>query len=67
MSSYPSLSPSGVVYNVTEFARYHPGGKTQLMRGAGQDCTELFDKVRREEGRRAGLGHHRWVGGSEVP
>ena len=35
----------GVVYNVTLFAKYHPGGKAQLMRGAGQDCTELFDKV----------------------
>ncbi len=30
---------------MTEFAKYHPGGKAQLMRGAGTDCTELFDKV----------------------
>ena len=25
--------------------KYHPGGKAQLMRGAGNDCTQLFDKV----------------------
>ena len=35
----------GVIYNCTLFAKYHPGGKPQLMRGAGKDCTELFDKV----------------------
>ncbi len=30
---------------MTHFMRFHPGGKAQLMRGAGNDCTELFDKV----------------------
>lgn len=35
----------GVVYNVTLFTKFHPGGKGQLMRGAGLDCTELFDKI----------------------
>lgn len=35
----------GVVYNVSHFATYHPGGRAQLMRGVGEDCTELFDKV----------------------
>ena len=36
---------AGKVYNVTKFLKYHPGRKAQLMRGAGIDCTELFDKV----------------------
>jgi hypothetical protein len=35
------------VYNVTRFLKYHPGRKAQLMRGAGVDCTELFDKAPR--------------------
>lgn len=35
----------GKVYNVTEFQQFHPGKKTQLLRGAGNDCTALFDKL----------------------
>ena len=35
----------GKVYNVTDFLKFHPGGKAQLMRGAGNDCTEIYDKV----------------------
>ena len=38
-----------VVYDVTEYANYHPGGAAQLMRGAGKDATELFKSI------------HRWV------
>ena len=45
MSYDPLPDIAGVVYNITHFTKYHPGGKAQLMRGAGQDCTELFDKV----------------------
>lgn len=37
---------TGRVYNITPFLKFHPGGKAQLLRGAGIDCTELFDKVR---------------------
>ena len=25
---------------------YHPGGASELMRGAGMDATHLFDQVR---------------------
>ena len=31
---------------MTPFLKYHPGRKSQLMRGAGNDCTSLFDQVR---------------------
>jgi cytochrome b involved in lipid metabolism len=39
----------GRVYNVTRYFPFHPGGKKQLMRGAGKDASELFQK------------HHPWV------
>lgn len=39
----------GLVYNVTPYMDYHPGGEDELMRAAGIDGTELFDQV------------HRWV------
>ncbi|XP_074844959.1 cytochrome b5 reductase 4 [Carettochelys insculpta] len=39
----------GLVYNVTPYMEYHPGGEDELMRAAGSDGTELFDQV------------HRWV------
>lgn len=39
----------GKVYNITQYIPYHPGGKKKLMLGAGNDCTEIFDKF------------HRWV------
>ena len=35
----------GKVYNVTPYMEYHPGGIEELMRGAGQDGTLLFDEV----------------------
>uniref|UniRef100_A0A8D8VJD9 Cytochrome b5 reductase 4 n=1 Tax=Cacopsylla melanoneura TaxID=428564 RepID=A0A8D8VJD9_9HEMI len=35
----------GVVYNVTRYMDFHPGGRDELMKGAGQDATELFNKV----------------------
>lgn len=34
----------GKVYNVTRYLDYHPGGRDQLMRGAGKDATSLFDE-----------------------
>eukprot|EP00937_MAST-01D_sp_MAST-1D-sp2_P002675 g2675.t1 len=39
----------GKVYNITPYLHYHPGSKEELFRGAGRDCTELFDR------------YHRWV------
>ncbi|CAI5769771.1 cytochrome b5 reductase 4 isoform X1 [Podarcis lilfordi] len=39
----------GLVYNITPYMEYHPGGEDELMKAAGADGTELFDQV------------HRWV------
>ncbi|KAG9467552.1 hypothetical protein GDO78_014747 [Eleutherodactylus coqui] len=39
----------GLVYNVTPYMEYHPGGEEELMKAAGIDGTQLFDQV------------HRWV------
>ena len=40
----------GLVYNITPYLQYHPGGVDILGEGvAGCDCTELFDK------------YHKWV------
>ncbi|XP_030054998.1 cytochrome b5 reductase 4 [Microcaecilia unicolor] len=39
----------GLVFNVTPYMEYHPGGEDELMRAAGADGTDLFDQV------------HRWV------
>lgn len=35
----------GRVYDVTPYIDFHPGGKRQLMQGAGKDSTALFNKV----------------------
>ena len=35
----------GKVYNVTPYARFHPGGKGELLRAAGRDGTRLFAEV----------------------
>jgi cytochrome b involved in lipid metabolism len=32
----------GKVYNITPYIPFHPGGKGEIMRGAGKDCTTLF-------------------------
>ncbi|XP_055458469.1 cytochrome b5 reductase 4 [Psammomys obesus] len=39
----------GLVYNVSSYMEYHPGGEDELMRAAGTDGTDLFNEV------------HRWV------
>lgn len=37
------------VYNVTKFARVHPGGKKILLDYAGKDITEIFHDLHRSE------------------
>ena len=37
------------IYDVTEFANIHPGGKQLLYSIAGQDATEYFYELHREE------------------
>jgi cytochrome b involved in lipid metabolism len=32
----------GKVYNIEPYLPFHPGGKGELMRGAGKDCGKLF-------------------------
>ncbi|XP_038832890.1 cytochrome b5 reductase 4 isoform X2 [Salvelinus namaycush] len=39
----------GMVYNVSPYMDFHPGGEEELMKAAGKDGTDLFDQV------------HRWV------
>uniref|UniRef100_A0AAY5F0F6 Cytochrome-b5 reductase n=1 Tax=Electrophorus electricus TaxID=8005 RepID=A0AAY5F0F6_ELEEL len=39
----------GMVYNISAYMDFHPGGEGELMRIAGIDGTDLFDQV------------HRWV------
>jgi len=43
------LAIRGLVYNVTDYFEYHPGGEEELLRGIGIDATDLFDQV------------HKWV------
>ena len=43
------LALSGLVYDVTSYLDYHPGGRAELLRGAGIDATGLF------------LYEHKWV------
>ena len=32
----------GVIYDITEYAKVHPGGK-KIFLGKGKDCTQIFD------------------------
>lgn len=43
------IAVRGRVYNITRYLEYHPGGVSELMRGAGKDATKLFDE------------YHAWV------
>ncbi|XP_076281835.1 cytochrome b5 reductase 4 isoform X2 [Lasioglossum baleicum] len=35
----------GIVFNVTRYMDFHPGGISELMRGVGKDATKLFENV----------------------
>ena len=37
------------VYNITRYLKFHPGGVDWILKGAGRDCTVLFQK------------YHAWV------
>lgn len=34
----------GIVYNITPYLRFHPGGQKELLRAAGRDGTKLFSE-----------------------
>ncbi|KAJ5439358.1 uncharacterized protein N7458_010356 [Penicillium daleae] len=38
-------SYQGKVYNILPYAPYHPGGKGELLRGAGKDSAQLFAEI----------------------
>jgi cytochrome b involved in lipid metabolism len=38
-------SYNGKVYNITPYLPFHPGGKGELMRGAGKDSGQLFLEI----------------------
>lgn len=57
------MALGGKVYDVTKYIAYHPGGREELLRGAGADATDIFLQVRMRqvlcsshEGSRLGAG-----------
>lgn len=43
------MAINGIVYDVTPYIEYHPGGIDMMMAGAGKDASKLFEK------------YHAWV------
>lgn len=39
------IAIQGLVFNVSQYMDFHPGGVEELMKGAGKDATKLFNDV----------------------
>ncbi|KAL5600947.1 hypothetical protein BROUX41_005781 [Berkeleyomyces rouxiae] len=39
------MAINGKVYNVSPYAKFHPGGVPELLRGAARDATQLFGEI----------------------
>ncbi|XP_011304575.1 cytochrome b5 reductase 4 isoform X2 [Fopius arisanus] len=39
------ISIRGIVFNVTRYMDFHPGGIPELMKGVGKDATKIFEDV----------------------
>lgn len=39
----------GIVYDVTDFLKIHPGGSNIMISVAGEDATEYFEELHKEE------------------
>lgn len=58
------MALDGIVYNITPYVRFHPGGGKELLRGAGRDGTKLFSKSRGSSCKSSQLisvNTHSWV------
>ena len=45
LQAYTFTFAAGVDYNITAYLSFHPGSVTELMKGAGIDCTVMFNNV----------------------
>ena len=41
------MALNGVVFNVTDYMDFHPGGWDELVKGAGRDATDMFNEIHR--------------------
>uniref|UniRef100_A0A0C9R078 Cyb5r4_1 protein n=1 Tax=Fopius arisanus TaxID=64838 RepID=A0A0C9R078_9HYME len=39
------ISIRGIVFNVTRYMDFHPGGIPELMKGVGKDATKIFEDI----------------------
>ena len=42
--AWMALGHPPLVYDVTTYLDYHPGGRGEVLRGAGTDATQLFNE-----------------------